>query len=184
VVVVSNYPVLRAGLESLLRAGPEQVRIVDSVTRLDQGPPPDLAVIDLHAMPDCEDDLQALATTCPVVGLQPEATPELAERARDLGVTVLLPLSTSREQLILACRQLLNGSGTDQGLDGDHGLSARELQIVALIAAGRTNGEIAEQLYLSINSVKSYIRSAYGKLGISRRSHAVKWAMEQGLVER
>lgn len=185
VVVISSYPVVKAGLESLLRAGPEQVRVVDGAAALDPQAPPDLAVVDLHALPELEDDLRSIAATCPVAGLAPEHDAEVAERARRLGVTALLPLSTSRDELIATCRLLLTESGSSAaGLVGDHGLSARELEIVRLIAAGRTNGEIAEQLYLSINSVKSYIRSAYGKLGISRRSHVVKWAVEQGLVHQ
>ena len=60
------------------------------------------------------------------------------------------------------------------------GLSARESEIVALITKGLTNQEIAERAYVSINSVKSYIRSAYRKIGVTRRSQAVAWAMQNG----
>ena len=60
------------------------------------------------------------------------------------------------------------------------GLSARESEIIALITKGLTNQEIAERAYLSINSVKSYIRSAYRKIGVTRRSQAVAWAMQNG----
>ena len=60
------------------------------------------------------------------------------------------------------------------------GLSARESEIIALITKGLTNQEIAERAYLSINSVKSYIRSAYRKIGVTRRSQAVAWGMQNG----
>lgn len=60
-------------------------------------------------------------------------------------------------------------------------LSGRETDVVVLIAAGLTNHEIAENLYLSVNSVKTYIRSAYRKMGVSRRTQAVLWASEHGL---
>ena len=42
--------------------------------------------------------------------------------------------------------------------------------------------EIAERSYLSINSVKTYIRTAYRKLGLSRRSQAVRWGLEHGFL--
>lgn len=64
------------------------------------------------------------------------------------------------------------------------GLTCREAQVVTLIAQGFTNEEIARQLYLSINSVKSYIRSAYRRIGVQRRSQAIVWAIESGLRTR
>ena len=62
----------------------------------------------------------------------------------------------------------------------EHGLSAREAEVVALITQGLSNDEIAKMTYLSINSVKTYIRGAYRKIGISRRSQAVIWGMQHG----
>jgi two-component system, NarL family, response regulator LiaR len=57
-------------------------------------------------------------------------------------------------------------------------LSARESEVVALIARGLGNQEIAEQRFLSVNSVKTYIRAAYRKIGVTTRAQAVLWAME------
>ena len=51
-----------------------------------------------------------------------------------------------------------------------------------MIAAGMSNQEIADRSYLSINSVKTYIRTAYRKIGAQRRSQAVRWAIENGFV--
>lgn len=61
------------------------------------------------------------------------------------------------------------------------GLSPREAEVVALITQGATNDEIARTCYLSINSVKSYIRSAYRKMGVERRSQAVLWGVQNGM---
>ena len=61
-------------------------------------------------------------------------------------------------------------------------LSAREAEVMTMIAAGMSNQEIADRSYLSINSVKTYIRSAYGKIGVVRRSQAVRWALENGFL--
>ena len=57
-------------------------------------------------------------------------------------------------------------------------LSARESEVLALIARGYSNKEIADELFLSINSIKSHIRSAYRRIGVERRTQAVLWAIE------
>ena len=64
---------------------------------------------------------------------------------------------------------------------GKHaGLSVREAEIIALITQGLSNQEIADRCYLSINSVKTYVRTAYRKMGVARRSQAVLWGMRNG----
>ncbi|MDX6375615.1 MAG: two-component system, NarL family, response regulator LiaR, partial [Nocardioidaceae bacterium] len=62
----------------------------------------------------------------------------------------------------------------------EHGLTGREAEIIALITQGLTNQEIAERSYLSINSVKTYIRTAYRKIGVERRAQAVLWGIKHG----
>jgi DNA-binding NarL/FixJ family response regulator len=52
-------------------------------------------------------------------------------------------------------------------------LSARESQIMSLIAGGHTNGEIAAQLFLAEKTVKNHVRSIYSKLGVASRPVAI-----------
>jgi DNA-binding NarL/FixJ family response regulator len=59
-------------------------------------------------------------------------------------------------------------------------LTERESEIVALITQGHSNAEIADIVYLSVNSIKSHIRSAYRKMGVSNRVEAVLWGVEHG----
>ncbi|UCC63220.1 MAG: tetratricopeptide repeat protein, partial [Anaerolineae bacterium] len=61
-------------------------------------------------------------------------------------------------------------------------LTGRELEILRLIAAGRSNPEIAELLYLSLNTVKWHAKNLYGKLQVSNRIEAVARAQEFGLL--
>ena len=61
-------------------------------------------------------------------------------------------------------------------------LTSREHQVLALIAGGLPNRDIAARLGLSVNSVKTYIRTAYRKVGIERRTQAVLWGLEHGLA--
>lgn len=60
------------------------------------------------------------------------------------------------------------------------GLTPREAEVLTLITRGLTNQQIAEELFLGINTVKTYIRGAYRKVGVERRSQAVVWAIEHG----
>jgi hypothetical protein len=53
---------------------------------------------------------------------------------------------------------------------------------MALIARGLSNYEIAERAHISMNSIKSYIRSAYRKIGVERRTQAVLWAVANGFL--
>ena len=64
-----------------------------------------------------------------------------------------------------------------------HGLSRRESEMICLISRGLTNDDICGHAGLSINSVKTYIRSAYSKLGITRRSEAVRWGLQYGMTD-
>lgn len=64
----------------------------------------------------------------------------------------------------------------------DHRLSPREAEVLAYIAQGLSNQDIAERCYLSINSVKTYIRTAYQKIGVTSRSRAVLWAVQHGFL--
>ena len=52
--------------------------------------------------------------------------------------------------------------------------------MLALITQGLSNNDIAAQTHLSINSVKSYIRTGYRKIGVTSRSQAVLWGVRHG----
>lgn len=61
-------------------------------------------------------------------------------------------------------------------------LTPRETVVLGLITSGRSNRDIAEETSLSINSIKSYIRSCYAKIGVASRSQAVLWGVRHGLL--
>jgi DNA-binding CsgD family transcriptional regulator len=71
--------------------------------------------------------------------------------------------------------------GVDPAVAEELGLSTREAEILALIATGHSNLEIAERCFLSINTVKSYVRTTYRKIGVQTRAQAVAWAIHHGL---
>lgn len=72
------------------------------------------------------------------------------------------------------------GAGTPQGVV----VSAREREILALVASGATNQEIATQLFLSPNTVRNHLARIYSRLGARSRLEAVSIAIREGLLPR
>jgi DNA-binding CsgD family transcriptional regulator len=62
------------------------------------------------------------------------------------------------------------------------GLSAREVEVLRLVALGMTSALVAEELFLSLNTVNRHLSSIYGKLGVKSRAAATRFAMEHGLT--
>jgi len=62
------------------------------------------------------------------------------------------------------------------------GLTAREVEVLCLVAQGFTSAQIAEQLVIGLATVNFHVRSIYSKLGVSSRSAATRYAIEHHLV--
>jgi DNA-binding CsgD family transcriptional regulator len=65
------------------------------------------------------------------------------------------------------------GNVRSRAADANHGLSAREAEVMSMIAGGQTNGEIAAQLFLAEKTVKNHVRRIYAKLGVGSRPAAI-----------
>jgi DNA-binding CsgD family transcriptional regulator len=65
------------------------------------------------------------------------------------------------------------GNDGSRAADANHGLSAREAEVMSMIAGGQTNGEIAAQLFLAEKTVKNHVRRIYAKLGVGSRPAAI-----------
>ncbi len=63
-----------------------------------------------------------------------------------------------------------------------HGLSPCELEVVRLLAEGRSNREIAEALFVSHGTATTHVRNILGKLGLDSRTAAATWAIRHGLA--
>lgn len=117
--------------------------------------------------------------------------PDLIEMALARGASGYLSKSLTGAQILGALERVHRGEivvltgdrESSEGAGGDWpgreaGLSPREAEVLALITQGLSNVEIAERAFISINSVKTYIRAAYRKIGVTSRSQAVRWAMQ------
>ena len=88
----------------------------------------------------------------------------------------------SGETVILAGDHETSVGGAGDWPGRSAGLSPREAEVLALIARGLSNQEICDRAHVSINSIKSYIRSAYRKIGVKSRTQAVLWALAHGFA--
>jgi DNA-binding NarL/FixJ family response regulator len=76
-----------------------------------------------------------------------------------------------------------SGSGGSSGWPGQQeGLTLRESEILVMVTQGLSNEEVAASLLLSPNTIKTHIRKAYKKMGVSRRGEAVAWGATHGFV--
>jgi DNA-binding NarL/FixJ family response regulator len=148
-------------------------------------------VIGLHGGDASELDRLRQETGSVVIAVSYDGLrPDLEALALERGASAVIPLSISAEQLAEVIRAAMEGHlaevptvrvHDDSTYPGkEAGLSRRESEVLALIVLGRTNQELADECFLSVNSVKTYIRSAYRKVGVTHRAQAVVWAMQHG----
>ena len=79
--------------------------------------------------------------------------------------------------------QAMATAGTDTGISLDvHGLSARELEVLRLVASGKTNKTIARELFLSEKTVDRHVSNIFGKLNVPSRAAATAWAYQHGIM--
>ena len=110
-----------------------------------------------------------------------------------LGAAGYLPKEAAEGQLLEAIRVALEGGTYLEPRLGARlaavstrkpaELSARELEVLRLIARGQTNREIADRLFLSVRTIESHRARLQRKLALTRRSELVEYALERGLVE-
>ena len=112
----------------------------------------------------------AAARALLALGRAPEAKPH-AEAAREL----LARWPGYRRQQLDALDRRLGGAPTDDAA-GVESLTPREREVLALVAEGLSNGELAERLYISPRTAGVHVSNILAKLGVSRRTEAAAWA--------
>lgn len=101
-----------------------------------------------------------------------------AVRAAAAGEGLVSPSITVR-----LLRHLTAGSASPDTGSPRSPLSERETEVVRSIARGRTNAEIAAELFISLSTVKSHLSGIQSKLGVRNRTEIAVWAWENGIVE-
>jgi DNA-binding NarL/FixJ family response regulator len=190
VQIVTTQRVVELGLRAML-AG-----VSAPFTLTTSGPAvadPDVVLFDVICMREGDTtglDMWVKDTATIVIAVDRTLRPELGAQARAHGVEWSITLDITDADFVQVIKEAIAGTleesdvaqewDTAGFLGQDSGLSPRESTVLALVTRGFGNQDIADELYLSINSVKTYIRSAYRKIGVSTRSQAVAWAIQAG----
>jgi DNA-binding NarL/FixJ family response regulator len=134
-------------------------------------------------------------TVSTVIAVDRTLKPDLGTRAREKGVEWAITLDITPADLVAVITDAVSGNLDDSNvaqewssagfLGAAAGISPRESEVLQLVVMGYSNQEIADTLFLSINSVKTYIRSTYRKINATSRGQAIVWAIQNGfLTER
>ncbi|MEJ3750276.1 response regulator transcription factor [Actinomycetes bacterium KLBMP 9797] len=202
VLVVDDHPIVRLGMAAVLRAEPWVVRVLEAATlaaarqavTLDH---PDMAIVDL-GLPDGDGlslirELPSIAPGCAALVMTMTNDPATVRAVLDAGARGYV-LKDSAPELVAAAVRTVAAGGRVLGPDvADRAapaavpapfdrLSPRELRLARLVAAGRTNRQIADQLSITEKTVRNQVAQVTAKLGVPDRFQAALLAHRLGLT--
>jgi len=202
ILMADDHPVVRAGIRGMLETQPEFQVIAEAENGREAFEQigklkPDVVLMDLR-MPEM-DGVEAIGKikekypNINILVLTTYDTDADIVRAVEAGATGYLLKDAPREELFRAVRATAKGetvlapvvAARLMGKVRDHGeqaLSAREIDVLMLVARGASNQDVAEKLYVSTATVKSHLIQIYQKLGVSDRTAAVTTAIERGII--
>jgi DNA-binding NarL/FixJ family response regulator len=189
VAVAGAGDVITEGLWHILGQAPDLEVMQEYASGVPhEGVLPDVVLYDALAIRhDGGAELKAMveAGESAVVVVGRELRPALAVRAAVLGAVGYVSLEAPAACILSVIREAAGGEiSHPPSLGDDAALTRREVQILGDIVKGFSNIEITQRRSLSINSVKSYIRATYRKLGVTSRSQAVSWGLQHGFEQR
>lgn len=197
VALSNDYEIVLRGLEALLAPYADRVVVIAASTDPDLPDTADVVLFDTFGrLPDTDAKLEAVVAANPgarIVVYSWDTYPPDAAREHgaigwiDKGVDAdelvrrLVEAHASEPFVARADHPPADEAGTMRDWPGrEAGLSPRESEVVGFICRGLTNDEIASRSFLSPNTVKTYIRTAYRKMGVTSRSQAIVWGNDHG----
>jgi two-component system response regulator NreC len=203
IALADDHEVVRSGLRLVLEGEPDMEIVaeaadVDSATRMVLGHKPDVLVLDLNmpggsSLPSIPQMLVASPGTAVVV-LTMQEDPAFAREALRAGARGYVLKEAASTELVQAIRLALTGgtylhpslgakiAAAPERSGPPDDLSARELEVLRLIALGHTNTEIGAQLFLSVRTVESHRAHIQQKLRRTTRAELVAYALEHDLI--
>ncbi|MCX8032574.1 MAG: response regulator transcription factor [Thermoleophilia bacterium] len=213
VVIVDDHALVREGVRSALSLSPEMLVVGEAADgfgalQILEREPADVVLLDLH-MPRmdgfaCLEDIRKRWPQLPVIVLTVDEDREVALQAIRRGATAYVPKFVSPADLVSVVRQTVCGAVLVGGrrlaaLIAEapeekhettnelvpHGLTERELQVLGLLAQGKSNADIAQTLFVTTKTVKYHLTNIFSKLGVHNRTEAAAFALRHGMgVER
>ncbi len=199
VALVDDYDVVVKGVANMLDPYRDRIVIAELDSTMPVKDTVDIVLYDSFAQPESDHEEIGVLVANPsarrVVVYTWNFHPDLIVSAQQHGAHGYLSKTLPARELVAALESVHAGqtviSDVPQrarsipGLDWPgrgEGLSDREAEILALITQGKSNADVARLTYLSPNTVKSYIRTIYRKLGVGSRTQAVLWGVDHGFT--
>jgi len=210
-LIVEDHALVREGLVRVLHQLGNEVSVVEAasgdaaLSALDRDDDLDLVLLDL-ALPGmdgfaCLELVRQRHPSLPVAILSAYDDPPTVNRVLSNGAAGFIPKAYTGEELIRAIRQVLAGhifrpDGSAEPMLGDEkpvlsnsagvspeecGLTERQGQVLGLMAKGKSNRDIAQQLGLSEGTVKIHVTGVFKALGVSSRTQALVMARRYGI---
>lgn len=194
--IVDDYAVVVAGVSAFL--GDERIDVVETGASTLVVSDVDIVLFDTFAQIqgtglDLEDFVRDSGAK--VVVYSWNLDDHLIADALEAGASGYLSKILTGPQVVDALERIMAGETvvlagnmeTSAGDEGDWpgraaGLTPREAEVVALITQGLSNQQIADRIYLELNTIKSHVRTAYGKIGVTSRSQATLWGLANGFA--
>jgi DNA-binding NarL/FixJ family response regulator len=199
VALVDDYDVVLMGVAKMFDRYRDRVVVAEIDANEAVEDAVDIVLYDSFAQPESDHEEIATLVANPrarrVVVYTWNFHPDLIDSARQHGAHGYLSKTLPARELVAALEAVHAGQTVISevpprprsavGLDWPgrgEGLTDRESEVLALITQGKSNAEVAALTYLSPNTVKSYIRSVYRKIGVGSRTQAVLWGVEHGFT--
>lgn len=202
--LVNDFEVVVRGLAEMLAPHSDRVEIVELDANVEPLQHVDIALYDTFAVDQADGvELEALVANervDRVVVFSWNLDPKLVAKATRRGAAGYLSKSLPSDDLVKALERVAAGEVVVEPqsdltrrpedveiVDGDwpgraEGLTARQAEVVSLITQGFSNADIAQRTFVTMNTIKSYIRAAYQRMGVTSRSQAVIWGFEHGMA--
>jgi len=209
ILLADDHAIVREGVRSLLEAQAD-MEVVGEASHGEQALDlaralqPDIVVMDI-GMPgmnglEATRALKAAQPQTHVLVLTMHEGEEYFFRILAAGASGYLLKGAGSAELLSAIRAVQQGGvylyptmakklmsdylkGHESGMGGDDPLTQREREVLKLIAAGKTNREIAEDLVLSVNTVQTHRLHLMEKLNLHNRTELIKYAIRRGLID-
>jgi DNA-binding NarL/FixJ family response regulator len=210
VILADDHPSLRAGVRERLSAEPDIIIVAEAAAgpealSLTLQITPDVLILDMEmpGMNGLDVALRLAEAGCPtrVLALSAYDSEHYVEKLLEAGGAGYLTKNESLDAIVAAVRGVAQGeigwlsreaaaslirdcrNRQNRAKDDPTGfLSAREKEVLRLVADGKNNQQIAEALFISESTVKKHINNIYFKLDMSTRAELVAWAWRQGLM--
>jgi DNA-binding NarL/FixJ family response regulator len=200
ILAVDDHPLLREGIAALIRNEPDMELVAEASNGREaieqfRKVQPDVTLMDVQ-MPDMSgiDALIAIREEAPkakIIVLTTYGGDALAMRAMKAGAQAYVLKGLVRKDLLETIRAVNRGQKRihpDVAVElaqhsGESTLTAREIEVLSLVAAGNSNKRIAASLNITEDTAKGHLKSILAKLGASDRTRAVTLALKRGIIE-